>query len=98
MLIGRITGWFLVAIAIVMASAEAVLAFGLKHHTGIATGEVVTLLTGGVPASAGTHESLLANAEHLLMQMPAWVVIGALGTILLLICRRRHRRFIFVRR
>jgi hypothetical protein len=97
MFFGRLTGWILVAIAIVMASADVVLALGLKTHAGIATGEVLTLLTGGVPAT-GAAPSPFAAAEHLLMRLPAWVVIGALGTGLLLICRRRRRHFIFSRR
>ncbi|MCR6633216.1 MAG: hypothetical protein NVV74_26005 [Magnetospirillum sp.] len=41
--------------------------------------------------------SLLASAEELLLDMPAWMVMGPLGTLMLVACRKRTRRYRFRR-
>ena len=49
MVVGRFLGWFLVILAIVMASAEAVMALGTGAYSGLATADVWTLLVGHAP-------------------------------------------------
>ncbi len=90
MFVGRLLGWGLLALALLMASADAVLALGPVDCPSIATGEVVTLLTGAVPDSAQT----LGGA---LLRLPVWVVAGIAGTGLCAACRRRSRRHWFRR-
>jgi hypothetical protein len=96
MLFGRLVGWMLIGLAVIMASADAVMALGPAEYAGIITADVVTLLTGGEP-EVGNSMSLLASAEELLLDMPAWMVMGPLGTLLLMLSRKRHRRYRFRR-
>ena len=49
MIFGRTAGWMLVILAIVMASAEAVMALGIGTYNGLATADVWTLLVGQSP-------------------------------------------------
>lgn len=91
MIIGRISGWFLVVLAIVMASAEAVMALGTGSHSGLATADIWTLLVGRAPADFGTG-SWLGTAGFIVMAMPAWLVFGLSGILLLHLCRYRRPR------
>jgi len=87
----------LVVLAIVMASAEAVMALGTGAYNGLATVDVWTLLVGQTPtfaAEAGAMQ-VLATVGTGIMAMPAWVVFGALGFMLLHLCRQRPRRRVF---
>jgi hypothetical protein len=95
MIFGRLMGWVLLALAVVMASADAVMALSPADYAGIATADVVMLLTGGMPEASGV--ALLPKLETMLLQLPAWVVIGAMATSLLLACRKRPRRWRFKR-
>lgn len=100
MLIGRLFGWLLVGVALLMASGDVVLALGPGEHTGINTGEMVTLLSGyeASQVAAGSTGRLLVWASIVkaqLMQLPAWAVIGPMGAGLSWLCRRRSRRFVF---
>jgi hypothetical protein len=74
----------MVLIAIVMASAEAVMAVGARGHSGLATADVITLLVGQAPE----FSALGANV----MAMPAWFVIGVVGLALAHIFRARRMR------
>ncbi|MBC7953095.1 MAG: hypothetical protein H7Z12_14905 [Rhodospirillaceae bacterium] len=96
MLFGRFMGWVLIGLAVLMASADAVMALGPADYAGIITADVVTLLTGGGP-ELGDSPSLLATLEAMVLDLPAWVAIGAMGTALLLSCRKRQRRHRFRR-
>ena len=96
MLFGRLLGWVLVGLAVIMASADAVMALGPAEYAGIVTADVFTLLTGGEPELRG-NVSLLASVEAALLDTPAWVVMGALGTALLAGCRKRTKRYRFRR-
>lgn len=96
MLFGRLLGWVLVGMAVIMASADAVMALGPAEYAGIITADVFTLLTGGEP-EFGEGVSLLASVEEALLDTPAWVVMGALGTALLVGCRKRTKRYRFRR-
>jgi hypothetical protein len=96
MLFGRVLGWVLIGLAVIMASADAVMALGPVEYAGIVTADVFTLLTGGEP-EFGESLSLLASAEEALLDTPAWVVMGGLGTVLLISCRKRTKRYRFRR-
>ena len=96
MLFARLLGWVLVGLAVVMASADAVMALGPAEYAGIVTADVFTLLTGGEPEIGG-HVSVLASLEEALLNTPAWVVMGVTGTALLVGCRKRAKRYRFRR-
>jgi hypothetical protein len=86
---GRIAGWLLIALAVLLASGDAVLAFGTGDHQGIVAGTIWTLITGRLPEVAAN-----ASLGAMLMAWPAWVAIGPVGLMLVVACRpRRHRRF-----
>jgi hypothetical protein len=91
---GRAAGWMLVVMAILMASAEAVMALGTGAYTGLATVDVWTLLVGQTPdfaAQTGSMEILAALGASI-MALPAWFAFGACGIFLLHVCRRRRQR------
>ncbi len=94
MLIGRVSGWFLMISAMLMASAEAVMALGTGAYSGLATVDLWTLLVGQSPSFATQTDSaqMLALVGAGVMQMPAWVVVGAGGFILAHFCRKRRVR------
>ena len=97
MILGRILGWVLLVLAVVMASADAVMALGPADYSAILTSDVLTLLTGGAPEAAEPSRSLLATAGAALLDLPAWVLMGTFGTVLLFFCRPRVKRFRFRR-
>jgi hypothetical protein len=84
MVFGRLVGWALVGLALLMASGDAVLALGPGDHIGIAARDIYVLLAGKAlqPAVA-------------LMKWPAWAFIGPAGVALLWTCRPRRRRYRF---
>lgn len=96
MFLGRLAGWVLVAVAVVLASADGVMALAPADYAGIATSEVLTLLTGDTPGPVDGW-GVLATLQRTLLNLPAWVVVGAMGGLLLLACRRRVRRHMFRR-
>lgn len=96
MLLGRIVGWFLIAVTVVMASGDAVLALGPADYAGILTADVITLLVGAAPEPT-PEQSLFAALEAVIMDLPAWVVVGMAGTALLVVSRKRNKRFRFRR-
>ena len=97
MIFGRIAGWALVVLSIFMASAEAVMALGTGAYNGLATVDVWTLLVGQTPSFSTEPNSvaLLAVVGAGIMAMPAWVVCGAVGFMVLHVCRKRARRRVF---
>ncbi len=94
MLFGRVSGWIFMVLAILMASAEAVMALGTGAYSGLATVDLWTLLVGQSPSfAARTGEvDILALVGAGVMQMPAWVVLGATGFTLAHFCRKRRAR------
>ncbi|MBC7951432.1 MAG: hypothetical protein H7Z12_06350 [Rhodospirillaceae bacterium] len=96
MLFGRIMGWVLIGLTVIMASADAVMALGPADYTGIITADVVTLLTGGGP-EFGATPSVFARMEAMVLDLPAWVAMGGMATALLVGCRKRTRRHRFRR-
>lgn len=92
MLFGRMVGRVLLVIALLMASGEAVMAIGLAdRHPGISTADLLVLLWGRLP-QAGSQSLLLWDW---LLTWPAWTLLGPLGFVLALGCRRRRRRYLF---
>lgn len=96
MLFGRLLGWVLIGLTVIMASADAVLALGPADYAGIITADVVTLLTGGGPEMGGAP-SVFSRFEAMVLDLPAWVAMGALGTAMLVGFRKRARRHRFRR-
>ena len=95
---GRVSGWILMILAILMASAEAVMALGLGAYDSLATVDLWTLLFGQSPTFNVANESveMLALVGGGVMQMPAWVVLGIAGFVLTHVChKRRARRRVF---
>jgi hypothetical protein len=93
-MIGRLLGWVLVSLAILAASADAVMALGAGAYDGIAAGEVWVLLSGHAIAGVESGGRLGGLAGHL-MDLPAWMILGPLGFGLVVACRRRHKRRMF---
>ncbi len=94
MVFGRLAGWALVLLAIIIASAEAVMALGTGAYSGLATADIWTLLVGQTPSFAVEAGSLqlFAALGAGVMQMPAWIVFGAIGFLIAHVCRRRRSR------
>ncbi|MDX2145253.1 MAG: hypothetical protein SFV19_18000 [Rhodospirillaceae bacterium] len=83
----------MVIIAIVMASAEAVMALGASGHAGLVTADIVTLLVGQAPEfSSATWPDILSAVGLNIMAMPAWLVIGVIGLGLAHAFRTRNLR------
>ncbi|MGE5505829.1 MAG: hypothetical protein ACM31L_15525 [Actinomycetota bacterium] len=95
MFFGRLVGWLLLVVAVIMASADAVLALGPMEYAGIVTADVVTLLSGRAPEVDGGFSAVDAIGSAVLA-LPAWSVVGATGLALLMGFRKRPRkRFVF---
>ena len=82
MAIGRFFGWVLLITAVVTASAEAVAALGTGEYVGIATADVVTIITGMTPQTP-------------LLKCPAWVSLAVIGIALMFVCRKKTYRTSF---
>lgn len=94
-MIGRFFGWVLIALAILTASGEAVMALGTGSYDGIAAGEVWTLLSGQTVDDTVLRPGLQGVAVRA-MDLPAWLVMGPLGFGLIVAFRRRHKRRMFM--
>jgi hypothetical protein len=84
----------LMGLAMLVAAAEAVMALGMGAYDSLATQDLWTLLVGQSPSFITSSESaeILATAGAGVMQMPAWVVVGAIGSVLAHACRKRRAR------
>jgi len=85
MLVGRLFGWLLIGISVLMASADAVMALGPGEHAGIIAGDLWLLLSGrawppGEPSFA-----------TLLMAWPAWTLLAPLGLLTVWLSRQKRR-------
>lgn len=89
MFLGRMTGWLLLLIAVLAASAEAVVAVGTGEYVGIATSDVITIITGVTPEIAD-------SVAGKIMLWPAWVMIGSFGLLLTTLCRKKKYRTGFI--
>ncbi|OAN53190.1 hypothetical protein A6A04_14655 [Paramagnetospirillum marisnigri] len=97
MIFGRVAGWLLIGLAVIMASADAVLALGPVEYAGIVTADVVTLLAGHTPDTADAGHALLDRLAAAILDMPAWIVVGLTGIALSVACRKRAKRYAFRR-
>ncbi|WP_096703306.1 hypothetical protein [Magnetospirillum sp. 15-1] len=99
MFFGRVMGWLLIGLAVIMASADAVLALGPAEYAGIITADVVTLIAGHAPDTTDAGRSMSSTLAVALLDMPAWVAVGLMGLSLSVACRKRQRqrRFVFRR-
>lgn len=91
MVFGRVLGWLLVGLTVIMASADAVLALGPAEYAGIITADVVTLLAGAPLDPANDGRSMIAALQSMVLDLPAWMVVGTIGVSLSLACRKRPR-------
>jgi len=100
MVFGRVLGWLLVGLAVIMASADAVLALGPVEYAGIITADVVTLLAGHTPDAAEAGGSMIDSVRTMVLDLPAWMAVGLMGISLSVACRKRQRvrRFALTRR
>ncbi len=94
MTLGRVFGWFLIAVAALTASAEAVVALGTGEYDSIATVDLWTLITGRHPdiAASAAHSAWSDALGAMLLAWPAWTVIAAIGGTLILACRPRRKK------
>lgn len=99
MFFGRLMGWLLLGLAVIMASADAVLALGPAEYAGIVTADVVTLIAGHAPDTTDAGRTMLSPLAAMVLDMPAWIAVGLMGLSLSLSCRKRQRqrRFVFRR-
>ena len=94
MFIGRIVGWGMIAVALLMASGEAVMALGTGTYHGLATSDVWALLWGQTPQvdQSNVPGDMWLLAMAIFMAMPAWAVVGPIGVVVAHLCRRRPPR------
>jgi hypothetical protein len=85
MLVGRLFGWLLIGVSVLMASADAVMALGPGEHAGIVTRDVWMLLAGRPWDSTGP------SLASLLMAWPAWTVLAPLGLLTVFLSRPRRK-------
>lgn len=88
MFFGRIIGWFFLFVSFLTVSAEAVAALGTGEYIGIATSDVLTIITGISPQTPETF------AGQILL-WPAWATMGAIGLVLVFSCRKKKLRTAF---
>lgn len=83
-------------LAILIASADVVMALGSADYDSLATGEIWTLIAGRSPDFAADGAAGLSGTlGHLgawVMDLPAWVVMGPLGLLMVTVFRRRRFR------
>jgi hypothetical protein len=91
MFFGRLVGWGLLGLALLMASGDAVLAFGPGDHLGLVTRDVWVLLAG----RTWQTDNLPSSLGNVLMAWPAWALLAPVGGMLLWTCRPRRRRYRF---
>ncbi|KIL97475.1 ABC-type Fe3+-siderophore transport system permease component [Paramagnetospirillum magnetotacticum MS-1] len=99
MFFGRVMGWLLIGVAVIMASADAVLALGPAEYASIVTADVVTLISGHAPDTTDAGRSAFSAFAATVLDMPAWIAVGLMGLGLSIACRQRQRqrRFVFRR-
>ncbi len=92
-MVGRVLGWVFVGLAILIASADVVMALGSADYDSLATGEVWTLIAGRSPDfGTGVAAGFMSRLGAWVMDLPAWVVMGPLGLLMVTVFRRRRFR------
>ena len=85
---GRILGWILILVALLMASGDAVLALGTGAHAGIVAGDLWMLVAGHAPEASAPSTTFGAT----ILAWPAWAAIGPVGIIMVAALRPRRSR------
>ena len=85
-MVGRLIGWLLVSATLLMGSGDAVMAFGFGDHASLAAGDVWALFSGRAAVQASIIPTLL-------LAVPAWLVTGSLGLLMLRLFRHRRRYY-----
>ena len=81
-------GWAFLAVTVIFASMDAVMALGVDDFEIINTSHMILLLTGDDLSTS----AILGRLGHALLQTPAWLVFGLTGFALLLACRKPPKR------
>ncbi len=70
------------------------MALGTGAYAGLATSEVWTLLVGRSPSAwlDASSNQIISALGALVMAMPAWILFGVSGVIVLHVCRARRQR------
>ena len=88
MFLERFFGWLFLLIAFFTASAEAVAALNTGEYSSIAACDVLTIITGISLKPTDTFAGLI-------LLLPAWVIIGTAGILLLFFSRRKKHKLSF---
>ncbi len=98
MIVGRIIGWLLVAIALLFAGATAVASLAAGEYMSMALGEFwfrldaasLNLAQAGIQRHV--HPSLWDPVAITVLRLPGWAVTGVPGVALVVLFRRRVKR------
>jgi len=90
MIIGRIFGWLICAVALMALGAETIAALETGAYRGLAIGELWYLIDrGSLNLSQAIVQRYLVpslwDAFVVLLQQPAWLVFGVSGPVLVLL-------------
>ena len=88
MSMGRFFGWFFLISAGITASAETLAALGAENYVSIATGDVVTIVTGITPFETNSFFTRIFHC-------PAWFSMALAGGLLTFFCRKKKVRSAF---
>ena len=98
MIIGRILGWLITAIALMVAGAEILASLEAGAYQGLAIGYLWFKIDA---ASLNLSQAVIQRYLHPLLwdpmivtvlQWPAWIIFGVLGPVVTLLFRKRSRR------
>ena len=90
MIIGRIIGWLVCAIALMALGAETLASLEGGGYRGLAIGEIWYLIDRGslnlMQAVVQRHLiPSMSDGFVVILQQPAWLIFGALGPVLVLL-------------
>ena len=98
MIVGRILGGLITAVALMAAGAEILASLEAGAYQGLAIGhlwfkmDVASLNLSQAVVQRYVHPSLWDPVIVTVLQWPAWIVFGVLGPALAFLCRKRNRR------
>ena len=96
MIIGRFIGWLITAVALMAAGAEILASLEAGEYQGLAIGylwfkiDVGSLNLSQAVIQRYIHPTLWDPAIVTVLQWPAWVTLGVLGPLLVLVFRKRR--------
>ena len=98
MILGRIIGWITIMLALMAVGAETFVALRAGAYQGLTGGEIWFkidshgLNTVQAVVQRYIHPILWDPAIVSVLRLPLWATLGSIGSILLLIYRKRGRR------